>query len=61
MFNFNITCNDQKTRDFLMFLGDIEGEHWTEMTSSHWRCSVRKVFLEIPQIHKKTPVPESLF
>ena len=25
------------------------------------RCSVRKVFLEILQIHRKTPVPESLF
>ena len=25
------------------------------------RCSVKKVFLEISQIHRKTPVPESLF
>ena len=25
------------------------------------RCSVKKVFLEILQIHKKTPAPESLF
>ena len=24
-------------------------------------CSVKKVFLEIPKIHRKTPVPESLF
>ena len=24
-------------------------------------CSVKKVFLEISQIHRKTPVPESLF
>ena len=25
------------------------------------RCSVKKVFLEMSQIHRKTPVPESLF
>ena len=25
------------------------------------RCSIKKVFLEILQIHRKTPVPESLF
>ena len=25
------------------------------------RCSVKKVFLEIWKIHRKTPVPESLF
>ena len=25
------------------------------------RSSVKKVFLEISQIHRKTPVPESLF
>ena len=25
------------------------------------RCSVKKVFLEIHKIHRKTPVPESLF
>ena len=25
------------------------------------RCSVKKVFLEILQIHRKAPVPESLF
>ena len=25
------------------------------------RCSIKKVFLEIPKIHRKTPVPESLF
>ena len=24
------------------------------------RCSVKKMFLEISQIHRKTPVPESL-
>ena len=24
-------------------------------------CSVKKVFLEISQIHRKTPVPETLF
>ena len=24
-------------------------------------CSVKKVFLEISKIHRKTPVPESLF
>ena len=29
--------------------------------SSHWRCSLKKVFLEILQIHRKTPVPESVF
>ena len=29
--------------------------------SSHWRCSVRKVFLEISQNLQKTPAPESLF
>ena len=25
------------------------------------RCSVKKVFIEISQIHRKAPVPESLF
>ena len=25
------------------------------------RCSVKKVFVEISQIHRKAPVPESLF
>ena len=25
------------------------------------RCSVKKLFLKISQIHRKTPVPESLF
>ena len=25
------------------------------------RCSVKKVFLKISKIHRKTPVPESLF
>ena len=25
------------------------------------RCSIKKVFLEISQTHRKTPVPESLF
>ena len=25
------------------------------------RCSIKKVFLEISQIHRETPVPESLF
>ena len=36
---------------------------WSLITfrSSHRRCSVKKVFLEISQIHRKTPVPESLF
>ena len=29
--------------------------------SSHRRCSLKKVLLEILQIHRKTPVPESLF
>ena len=24
------------------------------------RCSVKKIFLEISQIHRKTPIPESL-
>ena len=26
-----------------------------------WRCSAKKVFLEILKSHMKTPVPESLF
>ena len=26
-----------------------------------WRCPVKKVFLEISQIHRETPVPEPLF
>ena len=25
------------------------------------RCSVKEIFIEISQIHRKTPVPESLF
>ena len=29
--------------------------------SSHRRCSSKKVLLEILEIHRKTPVPESLF
>ena len=29
--------------------------------SSYWRCSLKKVLLEILQIRRKTPVPESLF
>ena len=29
--------------------------------SSHQRCSGKKVFLEIHSIHRKTPVPETLF
>ena len=26
-----------------------------------WKCSTEKLFLEISQIHRKAPVPESLF
>ena len=33
--------------------------HNTPNRSSHQRCSVKKVFLEIRKIHRKTPVPES--
>ena len=29
--------------------------------SSHRKCSLKKVLLEILQIHRKAPVPESLF
>ena len=29
--------------------------------SSHYRCSLRKGVLKIRKIHRKTPVPESLF
>ena len=25
------------------------------------RCSVKKMFLKFPKIHRKTPVPEALF
>ena len=32
---------------------------YTEAVS--WRCSAKKVFLEILKSHMKTPVPESLF
>ena len=34
-------------------------EHFSEAVAQ--RCSVKKVFLEISQLHRKTPVPESLF
>ena len=33
----------------------------TNVRISHLTCSVKKVFLEISQIHRKTPAPESLF
>ena len=26
-----------------------------------WKCSVKKMFLKFRKIHKKMPVPESLF
>ena len=32
-----------------------------KVRSSHRRCSLKKVLLEILQIHRKTTVPESLF
>ena len=34
---------------------------WSLNRSSHWRFSVKKVFLKISQILQKTPVSESLF
>ena len=32
----------------------------TLFRSSHWRCSVKKLFLKFRKSHRKTPVPESL-
>ena len=31
-----------------------------KIRSSHWGCSIKKVFLNISQIHRKTPVLKSL-
>ena len=31
-----------------------------KIRSSHWGCSIKKVFLKISQIHRKTPVLKSL-
>ena len=41
----------------------IRNAYWrnSKFRSSHQRCSIKKVFLKISQIHRKTPVLESLF
>ena len=34
---------------------------WYQTEAVTQRCSVKKVFLKFCKIHRKTPVPESLF
>ena len=55
-----------KTRGFLMFSVGIERSMASNGLNSDAeevvrRCSVKKVFLKFYKIHRKTPVPESLF
>ena len=43
-----------------LMVTQLDVTYWNVETVA-WRCPVKKVFLEILQIHGKTPVPESLF
>ena len=36
-----------------------QNERDKSFRSSHWKCSLKKVLLEILQSHRKTPLPES--
>ena len=52
---------EQTLRDVMSSSYRDKNEKDKSFRSSHWRCSLKKVVLEILQIHRKTPVPESLF
>ena len=43
-----------------LMVTQIDVTYWNVETVA-WMCPVKKVFLEILQIYRKTPVPESLF
>ena len=52
---------EQTLRDVMSSSYRDKNEKDKSFRSSHRRCSLKKVVLEILQIHRKTPVPESLF
>ena len=58
--NFKVT--DLKVQHLEMLYGYFGLlKSLTMFRSSHWRCSIKKMFLEISQNSQKTPVPESPF
>ena len=51
---------EQTHWDFMSPLYRDKNEKGKSFRNSHRRCSLKKVLLKILQIHRKTPVPESL-
>ena len=54
-------CSENLEKDYRMLIKYFVNNQHAKTRSSHRWCSVKKVFLKILQIHRKTPVLESAF